>query len=254
MGVGDHFHYCKDSQVVGPRLRAPRPACAAWAVAARACAPHDCTQALAQAIHSAKNAQSRAVTAHDYETVAYLMPSSFGSVKRVCVTKDPNELTRNLNMYVIAENALGNLETCSTALKENLKTWVNEYRMISDSIDIFDASILNLGLEIDVTLKKSTNHQTALSSIRRELYKELSLITPAIGQNFSIGFVEEVLNSISTILRVNKVKVIIKDTTGYSDIRIDIKSRTSLDGGAIHIPENVIWEIKNKTDIIGKVS
>lgn len=212
------------------------------------------TQALSQAIHSARRAQSRAVTAHDYETVAYLMPSSFGSVKRVSVTKDRNELTRNLNMYVITENSFGKLEKCSTALKNNLKTWINEYRMVSDSIDIFDASILNLGLEIDVSLKRGVNAQTSLSSIRSELFKEINLITPAIGQHFSIGFVEEILNSISTISRINKIKVLSLNGSNYSDTRIDIKSNTSPDGGLIYMPDNTIWEIKNKNDITGKIS
>lgn len=212
------------------------------------------TQALSQAIHSARRTQSRAVTAHDYETVAYLMPSSFGSIKRVSVTKDRNELTRNLNMYVITENSFGKLEKCSAALKDNLKTWINEYRMVSDSIDIFDASILNLGLEIDVSLKRGVNAQTSLSSIRSELFKEMNLITPAIGQHFSIGFVEEILNAIPTISRINKIKVLSLNGSNYSDTRIDIKSSTSPDGGLIYVPDNTIWEIKNKNDITGKIS
>tara|TARA_R100001510_G_C7656496_1_gene216563 strand:- start:1250 stop:3064 length:1815 start_codon:yes stop_codon:yes gene_type:complete len=213
------------------------------------------TQELSQAIHAAKKAQSRAVTAHDYETVAYLMPSSFGSVKRVSVSKDRNELTRNLNMFVIAEDAQGKLEKCSEALKQNLKTWVNEYRMISDSIDIFDAKILNLGIEFDVSLKRAVNPVTSVSSIRNELFREINLITPQIGQHFSIGFVEEVLNSISIISRVNKVKIVTQTgKVGYSNNLIDIKSHTSLDGGAILVPHDTIWEVKFKKDIKGKVS
>jgi hypothetical protein len=212
------------------------------------------TQELSQAIHSARNAQSRAVTAKDYETVAYLMPSSFGSVKRVSVSKDKKELTRNLNMYVVTENSFKKLEVCSTALKNNLKTWINEYRMVSDSIDIFDARILNLGLEIEISLKDSENSQTSLSSIRSRLFEELKLVTPEIGQHFSIGFVEEILNSISTIARVNRVKVILKNGTNYSDTRLDIKNSMSLDGGLVMVPSNMIWEVKNKKDIIGRVN
>ena len=212
------------------------------------------TQELSQAIQSARNAQSRAVTAKDYETVAYLMPSSFGSVKRVSVSKDKNELTRNLNMFVVSENSSKKLEACSAALKNNLKTWINEYRMVSDSIDIFDASIVNFGLEIDVSLKNSSSSQTSMSSIRSRLFEELNLVTPEIGQHFSIGFVEEVLNSISIISRINRIKVVLKNGADYSDTRIDIKNSMSLDGGMVIIPSNMIWEIKNKTDIIGRIN
>ena len=212
------------------------------------------TQELAQAIMSARKAQSRAVTVKDYETIAYLMPSSFGSVKRVSVSKDRNELTRNLNMYVIAENSSKKLEKCSESLKKNLKTWINNYRMISDSIDIFDAQILNLGLELDISLKNNINPSTAVSEIRDKLFEEINLVPPEIGQNFSMGFIEEILNSITIISRVSKIKVILKTGDNYSDTRLDIKNYTSLDGGSILIPENVIWEIKNKEDIIGKIN
>lgn len=212
------------------------------------------TQELSQAIMSAKKAQSRAVTLKDYETIAYLMPSSFGSVKRVSVSKDQNELTRNLNMYVMAESSSKKLEKCSPALKKNLKTWINTYRMISDSIDIFDAEILNLGLEVELSLKDSANPSTAMAEIRDKLFEEINLVPPEIGQNFSIGFVEEILNSIPTISRVSKVKVVLKNGNGYSDTRIDIKNNTSLDGGSILIPSNIIWEVKNKEDITGRVN
>jgi hypothetical protein len=212
------------------------------------------TQELAQSILSAKKAQSRAVTLKDYETIAYLMPSSFGSVKRVSVSKDPNELTRNLNMYVIAENSSKKFEKCSTAMKENLKTWINNYRMISDSIDIFDAEILNLGLELEMSLKSNINPATSISEIRDRLFEEINLVPPDIGQNFSIGFIEEILNSIPIISRVSKIKVVLKNGDNYSDTRIDIKNYMSLDGGTILIPSNIVWEIKNKEDIIGKIN
>lgn len=212
------------------------------------------TQELSQAITSARRAQARAVTAKDYETVAYLMPSSFGSVKRVSVVKDKNDLTRNLNMYVMAENSLKKLEKASAALKDNLKRWVNEYRMVSDSIDIFDAEILNLGLEMEIVLRSDANPQTALSSIRGKLFEDLSLVAPEIGQHFSIGMVEQILSSMPIVSRVGKIKVVVKNGEGYSDTRFDIKNNTSLDGGKILIPENIIWEIKNKRDIIGRIT
>ena len=56
------------------------------------------------------------------------------------------------------------------------------------------------------------------------------------------------------VSRVGKIKVVVKNGEGYSDTRFDIKNNTSLDGGKILIPENIIWEIKNKRDIIGRIT
>jgi hypothetical protein len=211
------------------------------------------TQEVAQIIKSAKGSQSRAVTTKDYAASAYLMPEKFGSVKRVSVTRDENDLKRNLNMYVMSQDFQGNLQKPSTTLKNNLKTWLNSLRMISDTIDIFDAEIINLGLEFEVVLKSSTNTTSALSRIRRDLFNELTLSNPEIAQYFSVGEVERILNSMPEIGRVNSVKVVSKSGTGYSDIRYDISANLSPDGGLVYIPENSIWEIKNSADIIGKV-
>lgn len=211
------------------------------------------TQEVAQIIKSAKGSQSRAVTTKDYAAAAYLMPEKFGSVKRCSVTRDKNDLKRNLNMYVISQDFRGNLQKPSVTLKNNLKTWLNSLRMISDTIDIFNAEIINLGLEFEIVLKSSTNTTSALSRIRRDLFNEITLSNPEIGQYFSIGEVERILNSMTEISRVNSVKVLSKSGTGYSDIRYDITANLSPDGGLVYIPDNSIWEIKNSSDIIGKV-
>ncbi len=214
---------------------------------------YETTQEVSQRIRSALGSQARAVTLQDYVASAYRMPAKFGSVKRASIVRDVNDLKRNLNMYVIAQDRDGNLQKASTSLKNNLKTWLNSVRMVTDTIDIFDAKIINLGLEIDVVVNQKTNFATALSEIRNKLFEELTLAKSEIGQSFSIGEVEKILSSIPSIVRFNGVKVVSKSGTGYSDIRYDIASNVSPDGGLIYIPEDSIWELKNATDIVGKV-
>ena len=211
------------------------------------------TQEVSQVIKSSLGTQGRAVTLKDYEAAAYIMPPKFGSVKRVSVNRDSNDLKRNLNMFVISQDSEGNLQTASTSLKNNLKTWLNSVRMVSDTIDIFDAKIINLGIHFDVTLSKSSNFSTALSEIRRDLHTELSLSKSEIGQSFSVGEVERILNSMPVVSRVNSVKINSKSGTGYSDVRFDVLSNVSPNGGLIYIPENSIWEVKKASDITGKI-
>ena len=83
--------------------------------------------------------QNRAVTQADYENLAYRMPAKFGSIKRVSVQREPTSTRRTLNMYVISENNFGNFTTSNSTIKNNLKTWLNHYRMLTDTIEIFDA-------------------------------------------------------------------------------------------------------------------
>jgi hypothetical protein len=72
------------------------------------------------------------------------MPAKFGAVKRANIIQDTNSVKRNLNLYVIAEDSNGNLAAASNTLKENVKVWLNQYKMINDSVDILYASIVNI--------------------------------------------------------------------------------------------------------------
>jgi hypothetical protein len=211
------------------------------------------TQEVAEVIAAAAGAQGRAVTVKDYMSQAYRMPNKYGKIKKISLHRDKNDLKRNLNMYCISEDSSGNLQQASSVLKNNLKTWINSARMMSDTIDIFDAKILNLGLIIDVTLNESTNKTTAITKIREELYNELRLVTPEVGQTFSIGEVKRILNSMAIVNRINKIQVTVKNGPKHSDTRHDISSNISPDGGLVYMPENFIWEIKSPTDITGKV-
>tara|TARA_B100001057_G_scaffold305036_1_gene305187 strand:- start:5282 stop:7090 length:1809 start_codon:yes stop_codon:yes gene_type:complete len=211
------------------------------------------TQEIAETIRSAKGARGRAVTLQDYVSLCYTMPSKFGSVYRASVMKDENDLKRNLNLFIISQDENGLLESPSAVLKSNLKKWLNAGRMISDTLDIFPAKIINLGIFFDVVLTTQSNKVTALSEIRRFLFSEMKLSYPQIGEYFSIGEVEKILSSMQIISRVNSVKVVSKDGTDYSDIRYDVKSNTSHDGSLIFIPDDFIWEVKFEEDITGKI-
>ena len=211
------------------------------------------TKEIALTCLAASGAQSRAVTEKDIVSMCYVMPSRFGQITKASVNRDSMGLRKMLNLYCISEDSDKNLQKASSLVKENLKKWINSVKMITDRIDIFDAQILNLGLHLDIVLKDKSEANTAMPRIREFLFDELTLVTPEIGQAFSIGEVERILGTMPIIQRVNKVKVTVKNGTGYSSTRFDIMPNTAPDGSMIYMPEDFIWEIKNQTDIIGTV-
>ena len=211
------------------------------------------TQEVAETIRAANGYRGRAVTLQDYVAACYALPSQFGSVRRASVYRDFNDLKRNLNLYIISENELGKLQAPSHTLKNNLKNWLNTVRMISDTLDIFPAKILNLGIFFDVSLNTNADAATAMSEIRKKIFFELNLSAPQIGENFSLGKIEKIMGTIPTISRINSIKITNKSGTGYSPIRYEIKENISPDGGLLYVPENFIWEVKNESDITGKI-
>ena len=211
------------------------------------------TQEVVETIKSARGFRGRAVTNEDYIAACYAMPSKFGSVKRASIYRDLNDYKRNLNLYVISQDSFGFLEKSSTALKENLKKWLNGIRMVSDTVDIFDAEILNLSIFFDVSLNSRADELTAVSQIRKKIFEELNLSTPQIGQAFSIGDVESIINSMQIVNKINFIELKNQDGPGYSEIRYDIGNNMSSDGGLLHLPDNFIYEIKKENDITGVI-
>tara|TARA_R110002073_G_scaffold251749_1_gene414307 strand:- start:435 stop:2087 length:1653 start_codon:yes stop_codon:yes gene_type:complete len=196
--------------------------------------------------------QNRAVTQADYENVAYRMPAKFGSIKRVSVQRDPDSQKRNLNMYVISEDKFGKLIATNTAIKNNLKIWLNQYRMISDTIDILDPYIINLGIDFSIrTTSGADKFGTIDNCISKltEFYKNGFFI----GETVLISDIYNELKNVRGVLDVLKVNFRIKSDSNYSGVTIDINKNLSPDGNELIIPKNAIVEIKYPaTDIRGK--
>ena len=211
------------------------------------------TQEVSETVRSSRGFRGRAVTMNDYVAACYAMPPRFGSIKRASIVKDHNDLKRNLNLFVISQDQEGNFEKASSTLKSNLKHWLNSIRMVSDTVDVFDAKILNLSIFFDVILNDKADPITAISEIRRKLFYELSLVAQNIGESFSVGQVEKIINSMPIVNRVSSIKLSNKFGQGYSSIRYDIESNLTPDGGLLMIPEDFVCEIKNESDISGKV-
>ena len=211
------------------------------------------TKEIAMTCKAAAGAQGRAVTERDIVSMCYVMPNNFGQITKASVSRDALGLRRMLNLYCISEDGDKNLEKASSLVKENLKKWLSSVKMVTDRIDIFDAQILNIGLNLDITLKDKSEANTAMSKIREFLFDEITLTTPEIGQAFSIGEIEQILGTMPIVQRVNKVQVSVKNGTGYSSTRFDIMPNTAPDGSMIYMPQDFIWEIKKPTDIIGTI-
>ena len=197
--------------------------------------------------------QNRAVTQSDYENLAYRMPAKFGSIKRVSVQKDPDSLKRNLNMYCISENSQGKLISTNQTVKNNLKTWLNQYRMINDTIDILDAYIINFGVEFVVKAVSGANKSQVMSEVTSAI-QELLSEGYFIGEPIYVSDMYTELKKIQSVLDVVDIKITNISGGEYSFIVFDVNSNLSPDGTSVVCPKNALFELKfPETDIKGKV-
>ena len=194
--------------------------------------------------YGAYYSQNRAVTAEDYKSLIYRMPGKFGSVKRCNVVKDTNSFKRNLNIYVISEDENTILTTTTASIKENIKTWLSNYKMLNDTIDILDAKIVNFGIEFDLMADMEADKYEVLSRATEALESRLIRLKHDIGEPFRITKVYNVLRNTIGVLDVKSVRLVPKVGGVYSSAFYDLNSNTSSDGRLLLAPENVILEIR----------
>ena len=201
--------------------------------------------------YAAKAAQQRSVTRNDYEAYMYMMPASFGSIKRASVVNDPSSSNRRLSVYVTSEDSNGNLVTSNQTIKENVKIWLNKNKMLNDNIDIYDARILNIGFDYEIIVHPTMDKVEVLNSVNRALVNEMAN-KMYIGEPFYITNIFNIINKVDGVVDTTKVTPILKTGTGYNSAPVSIEEMKSMDGTYIMAPRNVIFEIKNfNTDIRG---
>jgi hypothetical protein len=197
--------------------------------------------------------QNRAVTQSDYENLAYRMPGKYGSLKRVGIQKDQNSLKRNLNMYVISEDSFGMLIKTNPTIKNNLKTWLEQYRMINDTVDILDPHIIDIGIDFVIKTAPGAARTDTLNAAIMALtlkYEESFFIA----ESLSISSIYSTLSQVGGVLDVVTVKLHNKLGGSYSSVSFNVQKNLSPDGSSLVAPANAIFQIKYPSvDIRGKV-
>jgi len=187
--------------------------------------------------------QRRAVTERDYQSMIYAMPPEFGAVKRANIIRDPDSFKRNLNVYVVSESDSNTLEETNSTVKQNLKTWLNQGRMINDTVDIIDAKIVNIGIDFvivgDLESNKFEILNRAISVLANYYDRKME-----IGESFSITDIYSLLNRVPGVVDTVSVRVKQKFGNAYSLTRFNLERATSPDGRFISVPDNVVMEVK----------
>ena len=187
--------------------------------------------------------QQRAVTRQDYIALTYSMPTKFGSIRRAAIYQDKNSFKRNLNLLVVSDGIDGTLKTPNNKIKVNLKNWLEQYKMINDTVDIIDAKILNLGIRYRATADSKENKLDLIQAINTNLMDRFSQ-TPEIGESFFITDVFTAINNTRGVVDTIDVEIFVQTGGAYSEFSLDLDLYRSPDGRSISMPHDVIWEIK----------
>jgi len=202
------------------------------------------------------NTQLRNVTADDYLIRALSMPPSYGIISKAHTQKPAaNDPDTTLDLYVLSYNSNKNLNKASTSLKNNLQSYINQYRMIGDTVNIKDAFIININCTFDIITLPNYNNSEVLFSCITALTNYFNIDNWQINQPIILRDISILLDAIDGVQTVANINIENKAgvNVGYSEYAYTISGATQ--GGIIYPSiDPMIFEVKYpSTDIKGRV-
>ena len=217
----------------------------------------DSIEEIRQNVISNFGSQLRNVTADDYLVRTLSMPSKFGTISKA-LTQRPNaggDANTTLNIFVLSVDNNNLLTTASSTLKNNLKTYLNQYRMIGDSLSIRDAFVINIGIDFEIITLPNYNNNRVLSDCIAALQRYFNTSRWQINQPILLNPLYVLLDEVEGVQTVKTIKIynIAGSNKGYSEWAYDINGATQ-NGTIFPSLDPSIFEVKYpNNDIKGQV-
>jgi len=209
--------------------------------------------------------QQRTVTSSDYVIRAYSMPPKFGSVAKAYIIQDqqlnpengvelvPNPLA--LNLYTLGYDGNGAFAPLNSAVLNNLKTYLNQYRLLTDAVNIKTAFVINIGVRFEIITLPEYNSNEVLAKCITKLQSIFNNKMWQINQPIVMSKLYTDLDRVEGVQSVTSIQIVnlYDSTQGYSGNVYDIAAATK--AGVIYPSlDPSIFEVKYpNSDIVGKV-
>jgi hypothetical protein len=159
-----------------------------------------------------------------------------------------------INMYVLGFDQNKNLTNLNNAVKENLKTYLGEYRMITDAVNIMNGFVVNIGCDFEIICYSNYNKREIVTNCLNELQNYFNVDNWTFNKPINISELELILANVEGVMSVPSIKIsnLCGGDGNYSPNRYNIEQATK---GKIVYPslDPCIFEVKypNK-DIKGR--
>jgi hypothetical protein len=207
------------------------------------------------------SSQLRNVTQDDYLVRALSMPAKYGVISKAYIepTKrsimSEGESNSILDLYILSYNANKTLRTTSNALKQNTITYLSQYRMIGDAVNVKDGFIINIGVNFDIIVLPNYNNNDVLTKCIAALQDYFAIDKWSINQPILLRDLYILLDKIDGVQTVKTITItnLVGENLGYSPYAYDISAATS---NNVVYPslDPSIFEVKYPNqDILGRV-
>ena len=205
--------------------------------------------------------QQRTVTPQDYLVRSLSLPSEYGTVAKAFIQKTklqdilPGEIPTSLDLFVLTYDRNGNLTATSSALKQNLSTYLSQYRVLGDSVNIKDAFVINIGVDFEIIVLPNFNSNDILLACNLVLQEIFAIRNWQINQPIILSDLFVALSRVNGVQSVSLIKITNKVGTsnGYSQYAYSIEGAT-VNNTIYPSLDPMIFEVKYPlTDIKGRI-
>ena len=208
------------------------------------------------------SSHNRAVTREGYIARAYAMPPKYGSVTKAYLDKDEQYWVQTvgthevknplaINLYTKTYDGSKNLTNLTPLAKQNLQTYLSQYRMLTDAINIKDAHIINIGVDFSILPRPGFHNQEVLLKCITKLKCIFDIDNWSINEPIILPKIATELDKVEGVQTVKSLRIynLFDENLGYSGNIYDIKGATR---NAVVYPsmDPSIFEVKYLDDDI----
>lgn len=148
--------------------------------------------------------QNRCVTIKDYVTQLLKLPPKYGTPFRVGVNEENNKIM----IYLLGLDYQGKLDAVlPTALIQNVRDYIAQYRMINDYIEIKSGKIINVGFDVDLYIDRNYNKSDVIASVITTIKNYMDINKHVMGDDIFVGDIQKEISKVDGVLNVIKLDV-----------------------------------------------
>lgn len=162
--------------------------------------------------------QNRVVTASDYQVRSLSLPAKYGGVAKAHAssTKTEGRNSLTVDLYILGYDSNKKLSSLNRAVKENLRTYLNEYKMMTDSVNILDGYIINIGVDFEIRVYGGYNKREVLVRCIDKVTNYFNIDDWTFNMPINISELELLIAGVEGVQSVPKCDILNKSQGKYS--------------------------------------
>lgn len=170
------------------------------------------------------SSQNRAVTIGDYYLLLSKMPGQFGVPAKVGVLENNNKI----NVILLNQDSTGKMtQNVPQVMKDNIASYLSNYRMMNDFIQVDTGKVIDLAFEIYVSLLKTSNQNAIISEVVSRVNDYMIPQSREFGQNVLVSEIKRIVQGIEGVANVSTVNVFNRVGGKYSSSQTSQKYEDS---------------------------